>query len=196
MSRSFKAAENLGVWVLVEVAAMGAAAWTMARVVGLAGVEPVGRSVGPATVLFSVAVAIVVQLWMRLNDLSGLTSLTPEERRRLWGQVRYRVRALVWLVIFFASFIFYMLAVSALASSKNVWAEPLLIGAGAGLGAALCLLGGVLVDLNEVVEFRWKVETSDIAARRRAEAVGEMRKADADFEGDENIKGYKRVIGD
>jgi hypothetical protein len=57
-------------------------------------------------------------------------------------------------------------------------------------------LGGVLVDLNEVAEFRWKVETSEIAAHRRTEMVGELRAPDKGFEGDDNIQGYKRVSGE
>jgi hypothetical protein len=194
---SFRAADSKALWVLIESTAMGTAAWLMERLVDLAGPEQVGRSLAPATVLLSVAVAIVIQLWVKLNDLSALASLTPDERRRLWGQVRDRVRALVWLVIFFVSFIFFVLAVGALSATKNLWwSASLLAGAGAGFGASLALLGGVLVDLNEVAEFRWKVETSDIAARRRSEMVGELRTPDKGFEGDENIQGYKRVSGE
>src|SRR5690242_12655654 len=145
---SFRVADSKASWVLLELTAMGAAAWLMERLVDLAGPEQVGRSIAPATVLLSVVVAIVIQLWVKLNDLSALASLTPDERRRLWGQVRYRVRALVWLVIFFVSFIFVVLAVAALSAKNPWWSASLLAGVGAGFGASLALLGGVLVDLN------------------------------------------------
>jgi hypothetical protein len=147
-------------------------------------------------------VAIIVQLWVRLNDLSGLASLTPVERRRLWAQVRSRARALVSLTIFFTVFIFFVLATSAIATSQYsniasllIGPQDLLIGVSAGFGACVVLVAGVLVDLNEVANFRWTVETSDQAARKAAQIKDELRVSEAGFESDENIQGYKRVSG-
>lgn len=193
--KQFNPAGNFVLWSIVQIAAMIVAAWIMDVVIDLAGVEQMGRAIAPATVLLSVAAAIVIQLWLKLNDLSALASLTPEERRKLWQEVRGRVRALVELVIFFIAFIFYVLASAALASAGILMAKPLLLGVGAGFAACLVLIAGVLVDLNEVASFRWTVEASDIAAKRAKETLGELRKPDEGFGSDANIQGYKRVSG-
>lgn len=181
-------------WTVVELAAMTVSALVMVKILALAGAENVGKSAAPATVLLSVAVAIVTQLWVKLNDLSGLASLSVEERNKLSDKVRAHVRALVWLVVFFVTFIFFVLATSALAAAKAECSEALLIGVGAGFGACLTLISGVLVDLNEVAEYRWKVETSDASLRRRKEVLEELREQGEDFQGDQNIQGYKHVV--
>jgi hypothetical protein len=51
---------------------MALCAWGMSCLIDAAGIEVVGRSIAPATILLSVAVAIVVQLWVKLNELSAL----------------------------------------------------------------------------------------------------------------------------
>lgn len=200
--KQYRLIGNFVLWSLGEFAVMAAAAWIMKGLIAVAGSGEVGKGITAATVLLSVAVAIIVQLWVRLNDLSGLASLTPVERRRLWAQVRSRARALVSLTIFFTVFIFFVLATSAIATSQYsniasllIGPQDLLIGVSAGFGACVVLVAGVLVDLNEVANFRWTVETSDQAARKAAQIKDELRVSEAGFESDENIQGYKRVSG-
>lgn len=194
--KKFRLTETPVAWAITQCAAMFVAGWVTAQLVVLAGPENVARTIAPTTILLSVAVAIVIQLWIKLNDLSALTSLTPSERNRLWQRITKKVRALIWLVVFFVAFIFYALATSAIAMTKNPWAIYLLISVGAGYGSSLVQIAGVLVDLSEVAEFRWKVESSEQAARKKERMIGDLRTAESGLESDEKIQGFKRVIGE
>jgi hypothetical protein len=187
--------DNYLVWVGIQASAMAVGFVSIGFVLNEAGVESAARSFTAATVLLSVAVAIVIQLWVKLNDLSALQSLSPHERGRLRKQIGHRIRALVWLVVFFVGFVFFLLAVCALAFAHSWIAEALMRGVGVGFASSLALIACVLVDLNEVADFRWKVETSDLAERRRVQTLEAIRAPDAGFEGDENIQGYKKVSG-
>jgi hypothetical protein len=51
-----------------------------------------------------------------------------------------------------------------------------------------------LIDLNEVAQFRWQVETSDHIARRATRTINDLRKPEAGFEDDDHVQGYKRVV--
>ena len=180
-------------WLTIEIAAMTLCAFVVGAVGDCVGSQKVYASLAPATVLLSVAVAIVIQLWVKLNDLSGLAALSAEERTRLWGMVKFRVRSLMWLVVFFVAFIFAMLLAGALGSFEST-ARPLTYGLGAGLGAFVVLIAGVLVDLNEVAHFRWTVETSDHVQRSGKASIEDLRKSESGFEDDENLKSYRQVI--
>jgi hypothetical protein len=57
------------------------------------------------------------------------------------------------------------------------------------------LITGLLVDLNEVAEFRWQVEGADQERKRRESALAKLNKPEeCGFKDDEHIQGYKRVI--
>lgn len=81
-----------------------------------------------------------------------------------------------------------------LSTSESFFARPLVIGTGAGFGACLMLITGLLVDLNEVAEFRWQVEGADQERKRRESALARLNKPEDGFKNDEHIQGYKRVI--
>lgn len=180
-------------WLALESAIMALSTWGMACLIDVAGDPTVGRYIAPTTILLSVAVAIVIQLWVKLNDLSALSSLATAERTKLWKIVRAKVRALVWLVVFFVVFIFLVLTASILSAAEHVAARPVLLGIGAGCGACLTLIAGVLIDLNEVAQFRWTVEISDQERRRRDADLKRLSAAEPGFEDDEHIQGYKRI---
>lgn len=189
--------DNKASWIFLEATTMWFSAWGVNRLVLVAGVDAVARSIAPVTILFTVAVAIVVQLWLKLNDLSALSGLKASERHRLWtSDVRYRVRSLVWLVVFFVAFIFMVLAASALGAAGHSFAGPLFCGVGAGCGASLTLIAAVLFNLNEVAEFRWDIEGTDKEADRREEMLSRLSTQEDGFENDEHIQTYKRVIDD
>lgn len=56
------------------------------------------------------------------------------------------------------------------------------------------LITGLLVDLNEVAEFRWQVEGLDQERKRRESMLERISKPEEGFQNDEHIQGYKRVI--
>jgi hypothetical protein len=107
--------------------------------------------------------------------------------------VQYRVRALVWLVVFFVSFIFFILVASVLSAAAHDYSERALWGIGAGCGACLVLIAGVLVDLNEIAHFRWTVEMTDNDRRARDRLLAELTNSEPGFEDDAHMQGYKRV---
>jgi uncharacterized membrane protein len=191
--KAFRWSDNYLAWAAIEIAAMSFSSWGMFCLVRAAGVEVVGRSIAPATILLSVAVAVVIQLWVKLNELSALSSLTSAERTKLRDNVQRRVRALVWLVVFFVSFIFCILVASILSAAGHDYAEPTLWGIGAGCGASLVLIAGVLVDLNEIALFRWTVEMTEHDQRRRDTQLAALSNDEPGFEQDAHIQGYKRV---
>jgi hypothetical protein len=192
--KQWRWSENYLVWSVLEICSMASGAWLICRLAGVAGDKMVGQSLASSTILLSITVAVVIQLWVRLNDLSALQLRNVDERRRLWTTVRTRIRSLVWLVVFFSIFVFFVLGVTALtATSDFLYSRPLLSGVGAGIGASVALIAGVLVDLNEVAEFRWQFETTDQRIRRRDAAVSELSKEEPGFENDEKLASYKRV---
>lgn len=189
-----KLKDNVLIWACTESVVVATCGYLTSRLVAIAEMDAIARSLTPTTILLSVALGVSIQLWSKLNDLSALTSLMPDERARLATQVKLRVRSLVFLVTFFVAFIFLVLTSAALSTSTSVFAEPLVIGTGAGLGACLMLIAGLMVDLNEVADFRWQVEAGDQERKRRESALALLNKPDAGFQGDEHIQGYKRVI--
>lgn len=188
-----KLQDNLLVWAGLEGAVMFASAQAMSTLIDVAGIEAVGAYLPPTTILLSVALGVSVQLWSKLNDLSSLVALASNERNKLFAQVRRRVRSLVFLITFFVAFIFAVLVSAVLATSTSIMAQPLMIGIGAGLGASLMLITGLLVDLNEVAEYRWHIEGKDQETKRRESVIARLEKQEEGFEGDEHLKGYKRV---
>jgi hypothetical protein len=192
--KQWRWSENYLVWSVLEVSSMASGAWLICRLASVAGDKVVGQSVAASTILLSITVAVVIQLWVRLNDLSALQSLSVDERRRLWATIRTRIRSLVWLVVFFSIFVFFVLGVTALTAAPDFsYSRALLSGVGAGIGASVALIAGVLVDLNEVAEFRWHFETTDQRIMRRDTALSELSKQEPGFENDEKLASYKRV---
>lgn len=189
-----KLKDNLLLWAGTESLVVAASGWLTSMLIDVAKMDAIARSLTPATILLSVALGVSIQLWSKLNDLSSLTSLTADERVRLAAQVQVRVRSLVFLVTFFVAFIFMVLTAAALSTSESLVARPLVIGTGAGFGACLLLITGLLVDLNEVAEFRWQVEGADQERKRRESALARLNKPEGGFESDDHIQGYKRVI--
>lgn len=189
-----KLKDNMLLWVGTESLVIATCGWLTSMLIEIAEMEAIARSLTPTTILLSVALGVAIQLWSKLNDLSALTSLSSDERTRLAAQVKLRVRSLVFLVTFFVAFIFVVLTSAALSTSESPFAGPLVIGTGAGLGACLMLVTGLLVDLNEVAEFRWQVEGADQERKRREAALARLNKPEDGFQGDEHIQGYKRVI--
>jgi len=189
-----KLADNLFVWAGFELAVMFGCGWVTSELLQVANMDAVARSLTPTTVLLSVALGVSVQLWSKLNDLSALTQLASEERTRLNAQVKLRVRSIVYLVTFFVAFILFVLVAAAMSTSSSNWAQPMVIASGAGLGACMVLIAALLVDLNEVAEFRWQVEGAEQERKRRESLLGRINQADEGFRDDEHIQNFKRVV--
>src|SRR3569833_3801451 len=104
--RRSRLVDNKIFWCVAVLLLEFGGCWAAGPIIYLSVLEAIGKVPSSATVLLSVAVAVVVHLWGKLNDLSALPSFTSRERRELWSIVRDRVRSLVWLVIFIVAFFF------------------------------------------------------------------------------------------
>ena len=153
----------------------------------------IAAGLAPSVILLSVVVAIVTQLWVKLNDLSGLDSLTAVESKRLKAIVTQHSNSLVWLIVFFVLYIYGVLAISATSGANLKYADAIVTGAGAGFGACVTLIAGVLFDLNEVAQFRWDVEIKQKAKKERESLVEELKTGDTGLTDDERLRSYNLV---